>query len=360
MRLHLQKDFFKDREQLILQEGCLSVYTFRYSTGIEALRVENDCGYFVILPFQGQQIWDFCFGGRNLKMKTTIKEPRKTKVYLETYGGFLYHCGIGSIGAPDESHPHHGEIPNAEYEEAYIDCGCDERGVYVSVGGVLAYDAAFVKKYRFMPECRLYAGASTVHVNVTIENGRAEPLEYLYLCHINFHPINGAKLIYNVPRDANHVKVHKVVPDTLPAAAQEKLRSYMELLEKDPAHMDNVGNPEEAYAPEICFTMTYKPDENGRGYTMQYAEGEGACYVDHPADVLPYGIRWISRTVTEDSMGMILPATAEHLGYKDSKAKGYIRYLGGFEKVSFGLELGYISDARAKQVEEKIQAILDK
>ena len=45
---------------------------------------------------------------------------------------------------------------------------------------------------------------------------------------------------------------------------------------------------------------------------MQYND-EGACYVSHPMDYLPYAIRWISRTGDEDSMGMVLPATCEHL-----------------------------------------------
>lgn len=358
MRLYLQKAHFSERETLLLSEGTLTVHAFRYSTGVEALRVTNECGYFVILPYQGQQIWDFNFGGKDLKMKTTIAEPKKPKIFLETYGGFLYHCGLASVGAPDESHPQHGEIPNGEYAEAYINCGRDERGTYVSVGGTLSCDIAFVKKYNFTPECRLYEGASTVRMNVTVENGRAEPMEYAYLCHINFRPLNGARLIYSVPRDAEHIKMHKIVPDSLPADAQVKLRGYMEILDKNIARMDEVGNPDEAYAPEICFTMQYNPDENRRGYTMQYIEGEGACYVDHPVDALPIGIRWISRTPTEDAMGMVLPATSEHFGYKHAKEHGYIRELGGFETISFHMEIGFLPDAEAKTVEAKINTLI--
>ncbi len=358
MRIFLKKSFFPERETLLLTEGTLTVHAFRYASGVEALRVTNDKGYFVILPYQGQVIWDFNFGGKDLKMKTTIAEPVKPKLFLETYGGFLYHCGLASVGAPDESHPQHGEIPNGEYTEAYIDCGHDEGGTYVSVGGKLACDVAFVKKYNFSPECRLYEGASTVRVNVTVENGRAEPMEYAYLCHINFRPFDGARLIYSVPRDSEHIKMHKIVPDSLPAEEQAKLRRYMEMLDSDIAYMDNVGNPDEAYAPEICFTMKYNPDENGRGYTMQYIKGEGACYVDHPVDALPIGIRWISRTATEDAMGMVLPATSEHLGYKHAKEHGYIRQLGGYETFSFHMEVGFISDAEAKKVEAKIEKLI--
>ena len=358
MRINLRKEFFTEKEFVIAENGTLMATAFRFSTGVEALRIENECGYYVILPFMGQQLWDFNFGGRSLKMETTVKEPVPGVKYLMTYGGFLYHCGINSFGAPDAEHPQHGEIPNVEYQSAYLDAGCDENGKYFAVGGTYAYDVAFVKKYDFSPECRLYEGANKVRVNVKLENKRAEPMEYMYLCHINFRPFNGARLVYSVPRDLDHIMIHKIVPDTLPLDAQKKLSGYMEKLEGDLSVMDKVGNDDECYIPEICFKMTYVPDEEGRGHTMQYIEGDGACYVSHPVDALPHPVRWISRTPTEDAMGMILPATSEHLGYEYSKKKGYIKYLDGFSTLEFFMEVGFISDKEAKAVEAKINKLI--
>ncbi len=358
MRINLRKNFFTDKEFVIAEDGAFKAIGYRFSTGIEALRIENEKGYFVILPFMGQQIWDFHFGGRDLKMKTSVKEPVPNVPYLMTYGGFLYHCGVSSFGAPDADHPQHGEIPNIAYNNAYIEISDDENGKYIAVGGTLDYDIAFVKKYHFSPETRLYSNANTVKINVKIENKKATPMEYMYLCHINFRPFNGAKLVYNVPRDKEHVKVHKIVPDSLPKETQEKLRAYMDKLEENPAIMDNVGNGDEIYIPEICFALKYNPDENGRGYTMQYIEGDGACYVNHPVDKLPIGVRWISRTADEDSMGMILPATSEHLGYYDSKARGFVKELGGYESLEFYMEVGFIDDAEAKEVEKKINSLI--
>lgn len=358
MKLHLKKYFFTDKETVIAEEGSLKATAFRYSTGVEALRVENEEGYFVILPFMGQQLWDFNFGGKDLKMITTIKEPVPDVKYLMTYGGFLYHCGINSFGAPDADHPQHGEIPNVEYQSAYLEVGSDEKGKYMTVGGTYSYDVAFVKKYDFSPECRLYEGANKVRIDVKLENKRAEPMEYMYLCHINFRPFNNAKLIYSVPRDLDHIKIHKIVPTTLPEEAQKKLFGYMEDLEGDISIMDNVGNDKECYIPEICFRMSYIPDEEGRGHTMQYIDGEGACYVSHPVDALPHPVRWVSRTPIEDAMGMILPATAEHLGYERAKQDGFIKYLDGFSTLEFYMEVGFITDAEAKAVEAKINSLM--
>ncbi len=358
MKLYLKKYFFTDKETVIAQEGNMKATAFRFSTGVEALKIENEKGYFVILPFMGQQIWDFNFGGKNLKMETTINEPVPGVKYLMTYGGFLYHCGINSFGAPDADHPQHGEIPNVEYQSAYLEVGSDEKGAYMAVGGTYSYDVAFVKKYDFSPECRLYENANKVRINVRLDNKRAEPMEYMYLCHINFRPFNGARLVYSVPRDTSHIMTHKIIPDTLSDDTKKKLSRYMSLLDGDYSIMDNVGNEDECYIPEICFRMTYVPDENGRGYTMQYIEGEGACYVDHPVDALPHPVRWISRTPTEDAMGMVLPATSEHRGYEDSKKKGYIKYLDGFSSLEFYMEVGFITDSEAKKVEEKINSLI--
>ena len=90
------------------------------------------------------------------------------------------------------------------------------------------------------------------------------------------------------------------------------------------------------------------------GYTLQYTK-EGACYVKHPTDVLPVGVRWISRTGEEDSMGMILPATAEPNGYNYAKEHGQLKILGGKESIEFDMEAGYLDAERAQEMKEKIE-----
>lgn len=358
MKINITKSFFADREQLLLTHGEFNVTAFKYSTGVEALRVENSKGYFIILPFKGQQLWKLNFNGTNLSMKTTINEPVPTKDYLKTYGGFLYHCGICSFGAPDEIHPQHGELPNADYNSAYISCGKDEKGKYIAVGGTADYDVAFTKKYRFSPECRLYEGETVLKISVSLENMRNDPMEYMYLCHINFKPIDGAKLICSAETDSRHIKVYRAVGENVPKEKALKLNSYFDRLEKNPEIHTNVGSADEAYDPEICFGIRYSGDKNGRAYSMQYKEGFGACYVSHPTDILPYAIRWISRTDDEDSMGMVLPATGEHLGYKYAKENGQIRFLAPHERLEFYIEAGYIDGQRSEAVLKKISEIL--
>ena len=354
LKINLKKSFFGDREFVLTENGGMRATAFRYASGVEALKIENDRGYFIILPFQGQQIWRACFDGRDLTMKSKFDEPRPTKEYLKTYGGFLLHCGIGAFGVPQEndSHPLHGEIPNAEYQSAYIICGDD----YIAVGGHLAYDEALNRNYTFSPECRLYMGETFLKVNAEIENRRHTPMEYMYLCHINFRPVDGAELVYSADCDKEHIKVFKQIADWVPEEQKHALRSYMEKVQDMPQLHHKIGGASQIYDPEICFAIKYKTDRDGRAYTLQLMDG-GAWYVSHPANILPTGIRWIARTRDEDALGMVLPATGEHLGYENAKKRGEIKLLPPLGKVSFTIEAGYLDKEHSDSVRKKIEEI---
>jgi hypothetical protein len=59
-------------------------------------------------------------------------------------------------------------------------------------------------------------------------------------------------------------------------------------------------------------------------------------------------------------MGMVLPATAEHLGYANAKENGQLRVLGGNEKISFSIYAGYIDGSEAQKVKTKIADMMKK
>ena len=350
MKINLKREYFTFNKSDFVEYGNFKIKAFKYNSGVEAFEINNEKCSFVFTPFKGQQIWHFCVGGKEISMQTTVKEPVDTMTYLQNYGGFLYHCGIISFGAPDSEHPHHGEIPNAIYDEAYIICDEDEKGKYIILGGSLNHDTAFVRKYKFAPEIKLYENNAVFQITVNIENLRAYPLEYMYLCHLNFKPIDGAELICSAKYDSEHLKIYRT-------DGSDKLIEYFDKLENNPEIMNRVGNEHEFYDPEICFGIKYDGDENNRAYTLQYTD-EGACYVSHPTDVLKNGVRWISRTANEDSMGMVLPATGEHLGYANAKEKGQIQILEPNGKISFLIEAGYLEKEEAEAVKNKIYDIL--
>lgn len=352
MKLNLQKNFFTYDKKTLIKHGEFKIKAFRYDSGVEALKVENKKCSFIFTPFKGQQIWHFMVDGEEISMQTEVKEPQDTMTYLKNYGGFLYHCGIISFGAPDAEHPHHGEIPNEIYDKAYIKCDEDEGGKYIVLGGELEHNTAFVRHYKFKPEVKLYEDSSVFKINVTIENLRSYPLEWTYLCHINFLPFEGAELVASTKYDSEHIKLYR-------SEGSAELQDYFDRLEKDFTIMNKVNKSEQVYDPEICFGIKYLSDENNRAYTMQVTD-KGACYVSHPADILTNGVRWISRTNNEDAMGMVLPATGEHLGYENAKEKGQIRTLEAEGKLSFTIEAGYIDADKVNEVNQKIAEILGK
>jgi len=350
MKFNLRKEFFADREFTLIENNGMKATAFKYSTGVEALKIENSRGYFIILPYQGQQIWRAHFDGRDLQMKTGMEEPQPNTTYLRTYGGFMLHCGVRSIGTPqcyDDKHTQHGEIPNVEYQDAYLEVGDD----CMAVGGEYRYDESFVRNYTFRPLVTLGKDSTVFKIHVELENRRTTPMEYMYLCHINFRPIDGAELVYSAKYDSEHIKVL-----TSPADGAE-LAAYKPKCAENPSIHHKVGAPGQIYDPEICYTIYYSADENNRAYTLQDA-GDFACYVNHPVDALPIGVRWISRTGNEDSMGMILPATSEALGYTEIKNRGQEKYLAGNSTLTFDIEAGIIGRECADKVKAKIAAIV--
>ncbi len=357
-KFFLDKSFFEKHEKLIAENGNLKAYTFMYSSGVHALKIVNECGYIILLPYKGQQIWRASFHGHDLTMKTLMDEPTASNVFLETYGGFMLHCGFKSMGLPTGKHSQHGELPNVEYDEAYIVSGEDENGKFIALAGTRLYEEVFVDKYKFMPECRLYENSSVIHVNVCAENLRSKPMEYMYLCHINFMPVEGSKLIYSAKRDAQHIKVHKNVPASMPAKEAAELKAYMDAVQDDPTIHDTVDFKNQKYDPEIVFAIKYETDENGMAHTMQHMPDGYACYVTHPVEALPVGVRWVCNTGDEQAMGMVLPATAEHLGYEYAKANGQIKEISANSKISFGLKLGLLKPDEATKLVEKIDGIL--
>lgn len=357
VKLILQKNFFGSKEKVILESGSLSASTFIFESGVKGLRLRNQKGEMIILPYQGQQIWRASFCGKELSMKSSFQEPLPTTDYLSTYGGFVLHCGMTGMGVPGakDNHPLHGELPNMPYEKAYVQIGGDERGNYIEVGGEAQFRVAFTVNYMVYPKIRLYENETTAEISLTVENLRQQLMEYMYLCHINFRPIEGARLIYNAPYDTEHIKIHKNIPSGMPEDKAIALRAYMDELSVNPALQNVVDSSSQIYDPEIVFTVKYNADNDGYAHCMQLSPEGDAFYVAFRPEELPYGLRWISRTGDEDAMGMVLPATAEHKGYTYAKENGDIRTIAAGQSITVHIKVGYLDKEHASEINSHLQ-----
>ncbi len=356
--LHLMPVFFTERERPLVEHGPLTASAFRYDSGVAALRLRNELGEIVMLPFQGQQIWSAAFGGRDLTMKSMFSQPNATRSYLETYGGFLVHCGALAMGVPSgpDTHALHGELPNAPYQRAWLVAGEDEQGAYLALGGAYEHTVAFTAHYVARPEVRLYAGSSLLAVSLAITNLKKTPMDLMYLAHANFRPVDFGRLVYSAPCDPAHVRVRESIPSHV-----KPLPGYAEFLAELGEHPQrhNVLAPGLAFDPEVVFFVDYLADARGWAHTLQVHPDGSADYLAHRPDQLTHGVRWICRTADQDALGMCLPATAEPEGYHAELAKGNVRSLAGGATVRFDMQMGCLASDDAARLEEKIAGVLN-
>jgi len=356
--ISITPQFFAEREKTLVERGPLSASTFRFESGVLGLRLKNELGQLVLLPFQGQQIWSAEFGGRNLTMKSMFTEPRPTREYLETYGGFLLHCGATAMGVPskEDTHPLHGELPNAPYQRAYLVVGQDEIGPYIGLGGQYQHTVAFNHNYVVEPLVKLYASSTLFKAAMTITNLKNSEMEFMYLAHVNFRLVNNGRLVYSAPCTPQHVRVRTSIPSHI-----QPRPGYVDFIEElgDHPEKHNVLAPGLVFDPEVVFFIDYLADEDGWAHSMQvHPDGSADCIRHRPAQ-LDKGIRWISRTADQEALGIVLPATAEPEGYLAEKAKGNVKILppkGGFH---CDLEMRTLTPEEAKCMEEKIIRIVE-
>jgi len=355
-RVSLDPRFFSEKKRLFLESGALKATLFQYDSGVAAVQLENGVSELVMLPFQGQQIWSATFGGRNVTMKTMFDQPRPTSDYLQTYGGFLLHCGFTAMGVPtdEDDHPLHGELPNALFQHAWLVSGEDEGGAYIGLGGRYQHTVAFADNYTATPLVKLYAGAKEVHVSLCCRNCKKTPMDYMYLAHANFKPVEGARLVYSAKVTPQTVRVRRSIPGHV-STGPEYLDFLDRLGERPEEH--HVFDESMTFIPELVFSIDYDADDQGWAHTLQVHPDGGADYVRHRPDQLPIGVRWICRTPDKDALGLVLPSTAEPEGKSAEMAKGNVKELEGGDEWRCDYVLGTLDAAEVGAVEEKIAEI---
>lgn len=357
--LNLSPEVFSDKEKIIFQASPFNASVFRYPSGVCGLRMRNDRGFLVMLPFQGQQIWDAEFNGRSLTMQSMFDTPHATQAYLQNYGGFLLHCGATAMGVPtaQDSHPLHGELPNAPYDEAFLTLGEDERGAYLGLGGCYRYTVAFSHNYLAEPLVKLYAGSSVFSIALQVTNLKHTPMELMYLAHINFRPVVDGRLVYSAPCTPQTVRVRSSIPSHIKPGP-----GYVEFLNELMRHPEkhHLLAKDLMFDPEVVFFIDYLADEAGWAHTLQIHPDGNADYVAHRPAQLDKGVRWICRTPDQQAIGIVLPATAEPEGYHAEKNKGNIKVIP--PKGSFFCQMlaGALSPDEVKTIQTKIEKILNK
>lgn len=356
-RTRLDKSFFGSKEAILFESGDLKAVSFLYPSGVQALRIENQRGHLLLLPFQGQQIWDAVFDGRSLKMVNFFDQPRDTDILLDSYGAFLFHCGALRMGAPgpEDDHPLHGELPGAKYDEAFLVFGEEEGKPYAGLTGTYRYAKAFGSKYEARPMVKLHSGSTVIDVGIEIENMANKPMELMYMCHVNFFPAKNGEIIQPTGWTPEDMVVRSSIPSHV-TPTQEFL-GFLDELKKDPGRT-RVLRPEDSYDPEIVFFINnLKADKDGNTHLLQKHPDGSSDYISYDVSKLNHTVRWILSHEDQKVNGMALPATCGPEGYHREKEKGTVRSINGHGKESFAIRVGLLDKSATETMEKRINSL---
>lgn len=347
---------FGASETIVARYRGLVATAFRYRSGVAGLRISNAKGEIVMLPFQGQQIWDATFLGRSLTMRSMFDEPVATRDYLSNYGAFFIHCGATAMGNPgsDDRHPLHGDLPNAPYQDVQLIAGSNSEGPFMALTGRCRQTVAFSHDYVMEPTVRLQLDASSLAVDIVIENLKRSAMELMYLAHINFKPADGGRLVDTVADDSADIVVRQTLPPFF--TPSESYLAYRDAVVADPSR-HRLLTKGEPIDPELVLTMRAKADPQGWAHALQVHPDRTADFVSFRPDELNYAVRWITRGADQDALGLVLPATAEPDGYLAAKERGRLVRVAPGEKFRCALRFGAMDADAATQREQAIAAL---
>ena len=351
----LQRSFFGDKERVVLRYGGLTASLFRYDTGIEAIRLSNERGHLIVLPFMGQMVWSARFDGVDLAMQSRFAQPVPARTIVETYGCLAYHSGIlrNGVPGPEDTHTVHGEMPCAAMDEAGLACGTDEAGPWIAVTGERRYAMGFGSHYRANPMVVLRGGDTGLDIVMDVQNVSAAPMDLMYMCHVNFAFVPGGRIVQPVPFDKAHVVARTAIPGFV--TPTDDYRALIAELAENPARMQVLNEPDRYDPEQVFYIKGLTRDANGLvRFMLARPEGDGFAIAWDP-EVMPHTVRWILANGDHSVAAFALPSTCEPEGYLADKRKGNVRILAPGESASFSTRIDYLDAAAAAVAADQIE-----
>lgn len=331
--LYLNKSQFSQYEQVIFENEALSAVSFKYPSGIEALRISNSKGFIVVLPFYGQIIWNAEFNGHSLKMKNMFNEPKVGTTIIDTYGCFAFHSGLIRNGcpAPNDDHPLHGEMPCANMDKAWL--VFDENSL--GVGGEFEYVKGFGDHYLAKPEVILKADSSLFEIKMEVTNLASVEMPLQYMCHMNYCYEPKASFSQNIPDSA--IKLRESIPAHVKPTAE--WLAFNEEIKQGKYILSSLSD-DKMYNPEVVFFM-----DNLAQYQSQLEfkmhSPYGHNYVARfSSEQFNYATRWILYNDDQQVGAFVLPATCRPEGFLAAQKSGTLIMLQPYETRCFRVETG--------------------
>ncbi|PKR53786.1 aldose 1-epimerase family protein [Thalassospira marina] len=356
-KVNLRKAYFGEAEHVIASHDGMSASLFRYETGIEAVRLKNERGHLVILPYMGQMIWDAVFDGVDLTMQNMFSMPRPADVIVGTYGCFAFHSGLLTNGCPGptDSHPLHGEMPCAAMDSAAIEFGSDADGAFMAITGTREYVMGFGAHYIARPRVVLRPNSTVFDIQMNVENLSGAAMDLMYMCHVNFAFCEGGRIIQPAGFTPEDTIVRTEVPAHVPR--NPDYDAFLETLATNPAAMETMSEPHRYDPEQVFYIRNAKTDADGNtAYMMRRVEGD-AFHIAYDTNDFPKTVRWVMANQDQKVCAFALPSTCEPEGFSAEQAKGNVISLKSGESRHFTVRLGYMTRAESDTAEQAIRSL---
>ena len=337
-RLRLDPAHFGLREAWLLKAASYSVSSFRYQSGVEAIRVTCGRGEIVWLPFLGQQLWDWKIDGRSRKFTGFVETPARGRTYLQNYGAFLIHCGVTAMGNPGQgdTHPLHGELPMAAFDRVWLEIPAAASGS-PALCGSLHWHVPYECDYRCLVRTTIDPAGTSVGVEVTVRNESGLPLEAMYLAHINF-ALAGAALVRCTEKHADGaIRIRDESANS--GARAQLIDGALRLagLRADPE-----------FVATIRHGSALRQEEESR----LVLEDGSSFWVRHGSPLLDHHVVWITSTPDRGACGFHLPSTAAPDGLAAARTAGELKLIPPRGTAKMAYSFGY-NDAEQRGKEQR-------
>ena len=325
-KLYLYPYFFTSTEQKLYQDASATITTFLYESGVEAVRITIGKGQFIWLPFLGQQLFDWKVNGKSQKFTGFMDEPSYNKSFLENYGAFLIHCGITAMGNPKikDSHIQHGELPIAVFDDAWIECNAHDDQHPISLHGTYHWKIPFKGEYIFSVSLAIALDGLSVLSDITIKNCSHTPLEYMYLCHINFDFLHAKSIEYG-QYPFNNSRLRIIGDD---------------VYKQDPSKLLTLHD-EMVFDPEVVAVLHH--EDSTSLFTSKLIRSDGSmCWVTQDTKNLNHTVLWMTHNQDRGACGFALPSTAGPEGKNAESNMKNVRTLCYNEEVTLHFSFGIV------------------
>lgn len=335
-KFELYKDNFQDQSRVLIKNDEFTVSSFKYSSGVEALKIQNSRGYLTFLPFEGLMIWEAVFDGFNLKMKNTFKQPYPGKQITDSYGPFQFHSGLLASGnpGPKDNHYAHGEFPLTPMDSSFIEISEN----LVTVSSQVEYVKGFGDHYFANPSVTLKKGSALFDIRMFVKNlSKYQEMPLQYLTHINYKFVKGAIITQNIPESAFHLR--KSIPKHI-HPTEDWLNFTKQIYNS--GRLINELDKTKHFDPEIVFFGDKLNQLVNKAVFRMKMDSKHTVQITFDTTQFPNVTRWLMYNPDLQVAAFALPATSRTEGRAAAKEAGTLIMLKPGEsrhfKVTTGLE----------------------